>query len=404
MTALKRIALGALLVGLGVAGLFAWSFYRQNLQGIGPAVLPSSNDIVKLIDANTMPLAVPEGFSVGIFAKDLGGPRVLVEDPNGILIASVPSRGQIVALPDRNGDGKADEIIILADGMHSAHGLAFRCLDGTCRLYVAEEDMLSYYDYDAANVKFSGRTDLVALPSGGVHVTRSLLYLPKEDKLLVAIGSTCNVCNEQDSSRAAISVIGPDGGTLEPYAKGLRNSVFQTIQPSTGKVWGTEMGRDLLGDDLPPDEINVIEQGRNYGWPICYGDNVHDTVFDTNTYFRNPCLAPFETSSRINIPAHSAPLGLAFVTGDGWPTEYADNLFVAYHGSLNRSVPTGYKIVRYQLDADGSLVDVKDFVTGWLQPDDTALGRPTGLLVKPDGQLLIADDKAGVIYRVYRTK
>ncbi|MBU2612831.1 PQQ-dependent sugar dehydrogenase [Patescibacteria group bacterium] len=404
MTTLKRTLL--IVVGIVIAGgfWFGWSFYRQHLTGIGPAILPSSGDIADLIDRNETPLVVPQGFSLDIFATDLGGPRVLVEDPNGVLIASVPSRGQIVALPDRDGDGNADETIVLADAMHHAHGLAFRCVDGACRLYVAEEDMLSYYDYDAANVKFSGRTDLVKLPTGGNHVTRSLLYLPEEDRILVAIGSTCNVCREEDPLRAAISVIEPDGNELKPYATGLRNSVFQTIHPTTGQVWATEMGRDLLGDDTPPDEINVIVEGGSYGWPNCYADNAHDTDFDTNTYVRNPCEAQFETPSRINIPAHSAPLGLAFVTGDGWPAEYADNLFVAYHGSWNRSVPTGYKVVRYQLDADGYLLAVDDFVSGWLLPDDTALGRPTGLLVKSDGQLFIADDKAGVIYRVHPTE
>lgn len=177
-----------------------------------------------------------------------------------------------------------------------------------------------------------------------------------------------------------------------------------TIDPATNQVWGADMGRDFLGDNTPPDEINILEQGKNYGWPICYGDNVHDTAFDKNTYIRNPCMTPFETSSHINIPAHSAPLGLAFATGTGWAPDYAGNLFVSYHGSWNRITPTGYKVVRYVLNADGSMQSVEDFITGWLQSDGTALGRPTGLLLKPDGQLFVADDKAGVIYRIYRTK
>ena len=285
-------------------------------------------------------------------------------------------RGQVVALPDKNGDGVADSTVVVIDKLNHPHGLAFRCLDNKCQLYIAEENALAVYDYDAATLKATNRHQLADLPAGGEHTTRSLLFLPPPN----------------------------DGGPLKEYAKGLRNSVFQAINPTTGQVWATEMGRDYLGDNLPPDEINLIDSGKNYGWPICYGQNIHDTNFDKNTYIRNPCLAPFETPSLIDIPAHSAPLGLAFITGDGWPADYAHGLFVAYHGSWNRSVPTGYKVVRYKLGPNGEYLGVEDFITGWLQTDGTALGRPVGLVAKTDGTLLISDDKAGVIYRVYRTK
>lgn len=409
MNAKKRIIVLAIVV-IAVAAVGAgcwslWSFYHQNLRGIGPAILPPKQDIAQLIDTREVPLTLPKGFSIGIFAKDLGTPRVLVADPNGVLIASDPSRGQVLALPDKNGDGKADETIVLADKLNRPHGLAFRCLNNACRLYVAEENAVSYYDYDATTLKLSNRIKIADLPSGGEHVTRSLLYLPPpDDRILVAIGSDCNVCHESNPQRASILSIPADGGALTEYATGLRNTVFMTIDPATNQVWGADMGRDFLGDNTPPDEINILEQGKNYGWPICYGDNVHDTAFDKNTYIRNPCMTPFETSSHINIPAHSAPLGLAFATGTGWAPDYAGNLFVSYHGSWNRITPTGYKVVRYVLNADGSMQSVEDFITGWLQSDGTALGRPTGLLLKPDGQLFVADDKAGVIYRIYRTK
>ncbi len=403
---LIAILLIVFVVAIAVSTWWLWSFYHNNLRGIGPAVNPPSRDITQLIDKREAPLNLPAGFSVGIFAKDLGDPRVIVTDPNDVMVVSVPARGQVIALPDNTGSGVAERQVVLIQGLNNPHGLAFRCVINKCRLYVAEENALSYYDYDPIALKATNRHKLTDLPAGGRHVTRSLLFLPapNDSQLLVAIGSDCNVCNEQDPLRAKIMVIGADGGELKEYAKGLRNSVFQAINPATKQVWITEMGRDYLGDDLPPDEINILAQGSNYGWPICYGKNVHDTDFDKNTYFRNPCMEPFETPSYINIPAHSAPLGLAFITGNAWPKDYANGLFVAYHGSWNRSVPTGYKVVRYKLGPKGEYQGAEDFISGWLQADNTALGRPAGLLTKPNGELFISDDKAGVIYRVYPTK
>ena len=402
-----KISLSVLLALVIVLGAWqAWTFYARNLRGLGAALGPARQDIAKLVDRREAPLMLPAGFSLGIFARDLVGPRVLVDDPNGVLIASVPATGQVLALPDKNGDGQADGKAVVAQGLNEPHGLAFRCLQGKCRLYIAETDALRVYDYDPATFEASNPVKLADLPSGGNHTTRSLLFLPppNDDRLLVSIGSTCNVCREQDPRRAAIMVIGADGGELKEYAKGLRNSVFLAVRPGTSQVWATEMGRDLLGDDLPPDEINIIEEGKNYGWPICYGQNIHDTEFDKNIYVRNPCQEPFETPAHIDIQAHSAPLGLAFIAGGGWPRDYADGLFAAYHGSWNRSVPTGYKVVRYKLGSNGENLGVEDFITGWLRPDGSALGRPTGLLAEPNGTLFVADDKAGVVYRVYQTK
>ncbi len=168
------------------------------------------------------------------------------------------------------------------------------------------------------------------------------------------------------------------------------------------------MGRDNLGDNIPPDEINIIEQKnnqpQNYGWPNCYGKNIHDDVFDKNTYIRNPCMAPFETPSFIDLQAHSAPLGLSFVPEEGWPEEYWYNLLVAYHGSWNRSAATGYKIVRLKMNAKGEYLGTEDFITGWLKDNDTKAGRPVDIKVLSGGTAYITDDSSGVIYRLYRDK
>jgi glucose/arabinose dehydrogenase len=386
---------------------FAVSSWKV-LRGIGPAFRSPSQDIAQLIerakdgtDRAELPLALPPGFSLSVFAQGLGGPRVMALDPEGNLLVSIPSQGRVVALPDQNRDGVADRIVTVADGLKRPHGLAFRCAP-ECRLYIAEEDRVNVYSYHQKDLKAVKIKKIVDLPVGGNHVTRTLLFLPKphDDQLLISIGSSCNVCTEKDWRRAKVLVVPVEGGSLTAFASGLRNAVFMAIHPKTNKVWATEMGRDWLGDDLPPDEIDIIEQGKNYGWPFCYGKNVHDADFDPRG--THPCQEPEMAPSCIDIPAHSAPLGLAFFPDKGWPEEFHNDLLVAFHGSWNRSVPTGYKIVRYRLDKRGKYRGVEDFITGWLTKDGTALGRPVDIMIRPDGTIFVSDDKAGVIYRIVR--
>ncbi len=414
----KKIFAGIALV-IAIIIVRAGFWYWQNLRGSGPAFSKPPQDITQLIpssptstpptvkakDSNTttVPLKLPDGFSINIFAKDLVNPRVLVFDPAGNILTSITSKGQIVALKDTNGDGVSDQTVVVASGLNKPHGLAFRCTDA-CKLYVAETDKVSTYDYDAKKTAATNKKKILDLPGGGRHFTRTIMFLPapNDEKFLIAVGSSCDTCHESNSERGTIMVANADGSGLKVYASGLRNSVFMTLHPVTGDVWATEMGRDGLGDNIPPDEINIIKPGAFYGWPICYGQNIHDTKFDTNTYVRNPCQSPTETPATIDIPAHSAPLGIAFAPEEGWPQEYWYNAFVAYHGSWNRSVPTGYKVVRYKLDAQGKLIGTEDFLSGFLTSKG-ALGRPAGILTKPGGAMYISDDKAGVIYRVYRT-
>ena len=168
------------------------------------------------------------------------------------------------------------------------------------------------------------------------------------------------------------------------------------VHPLSQHVWATEMGRDDLGDNWPPDEINIILEGSHYGWPYCYGKRLHDDKTDPTGAHREFCKDTIP--SFIDVPAHSAPLGLAFFPPE-WPQEFRHDLLVAFHGSWNRTEPTGYKVVRYKLDAAGNFVDVEDFITGWLTPAG-ALGRPVDILIKDDGVIFISDDKAGVVYRV----
>jgi len=411
---IKQLITLAVLVLLIFAVIWVGRFVSQNLTGITPLIKNSGEDISGLIRGGTSsPLVLPAGFSISIFAKGLSAPRVLALDIAGNLIVSITKEGRVVALPDYDQDGVADEAIVVIEGLNRPHGLAFKCfpfdefgIEYECKLYIAETNQVAMYDYDDENLKASNKQTIINLPGGRNHFTRTIMFAktPDGEKLLTSIGSTCNVCNEEDERRATILSSGADGSDARPFAIGLRNAVFMTVHPETGVVFATEMGRDLLGDDLPPDEINIIREGKNYGWPTCYGKNIHDTEFDKNVYIRAPCSAPFEEPSFIDIPAHSSPLGLSFVPEEGWPQEYGNDLLVAYHGSWNRSVPTGYKIVRFILDDEGNLgaegPTVEDFITGWFTDDGRVIGRPVDVMALPGGELYISDDRAGVIYKV----
>ncbi len=368
-------------------------YFWPNIRGAWFALKSPPKDITK--NETGMPLKLPPGFSISIFAKDLNGARDMAIDGDGNMWVSRTKEGVITKLVVEGSLVKSQSDVY--SGLNKPHGLAFDPKNPRV-LYFAEADKIS-----VVTTGTRARPENVAeLPTGGNHNYYSLRF-GLDDRLYVSMGSTCNVCIEKDNRRAKIFSLKRDGSDFKEFAHGLRNAPFMTFNPVDGKMWVTEMGRDLLGDDLPSDEINIVEQGKNFGWPNCYGKNVHDTDFDHNTYIRNPCMEPFETPSHIDIPAHSAPLGLGFVPqNSSWPKEYWGDLIVAYHGSWNRTVPTGYKVVRMKLDEKGDYESTEDFISGWLT-DAGPLGRPVGILIKPDGSMYISDDKAGVIYKVIPT-
>jgi glucose/arabinose dehydrogenase len=403
---MKKV-LSAIFILIVFGGIFGFSYLRTTYKSFNiPRTAPVS-------EGEPLPFKVPGGFKISVFASGVENARVIAVDPIGTLLVSQPSEGRVVALPDADFDGFADKIVPVAEGLNRPHGIAFKCNDvnnpTVCTLYIAETNQVSEFSYDAKSYRAGDKKKIVDLPSDGYnqHYTRTLLFMPvpNENTLLISVGSSCNVCLEGDDRRAKILAYDVVTKKTEVFARGLRNAVFAQIHPVTGKIWATEMGRDGLGDDVPPDEINIVEKGKNYGWPICYGKNNHDTDFDKNTYIRNPCMAPFEIPSHIDLQAHSAPLGLAFIPEEGWPEEYWHNLLVAYHGSWNRSVPTGYKIVRFKLKPDGSYdgePKAEDFITGFVNSDGKRIGRPVDIKVFPGGKIFISDDQAGVIYRVVR--
>ncbi len=345
-----------------------------------------------------MPLDLPPGFSISVFAKDLPGARVMRFDRSGNLWVSRTSEGAVTLLEIDGDTGAVRNQGDVFRGLQKPHGLAFDPEQGL-RLYIAEEHRIrrfQTYSEDATGVH------VLDLPQGEGHFTRTIDFGP-DRKLYISVGSSCNVCQESDQRRAAILRYDPETKQSEIFARGLRNAVF-FIWDSAGRMWATEMGRDWLGDDLPPDEINIVEEGKHYGWPLCYGKNIQDTDFDPLreelllTPVKNPrCIS--RAPSFIDIPAHSAPLGLGFVPPNSrWPEDYWHDLLVAYHGSWNRSQPTGYKVVRHRFDTSGRYEGVQDFITGWLTPEG-ALGRPVDIILR-DGSIYLSDDKAGVIYKV----
>ena len=374
------------------SGIFAW----KNLRGIGPAIGPIPSVSVNPTPENTtgLPLNLPEGFSVAYAAKDLPGARVIKQDSFGNIWVSRPVAGAISLLEIENGVANHQSDIF--QNLRKPHGLAFDP-DFPTALYITEEHRIT-----RAHVYSEGGLEKIAdLPTGGRHTNWTLGFGPDE-RLYVSLGSSCNVCNEKDRRRGTIQSMNRDGGDFKEVAKGLRNAPFFTWDPGTNKMWATEMGRDLLGDDIPPDEINIIQAGGDYGWPICYGKNINDRDFDKNVYIQDPCTN--RVPSHIDLPAHSAPLGLTFIPdAPAWPKEYRGNLLVAFHGSWNRSVPTGYKVIRMVLDRNGNPIKTEDFISGWLTPKGEALGRPVDLLATDKGELYISDDKAGVVYRALYT-
>ncbi len=331
------------------------------------------------------PLTLLGNLKISVFAAQLNKPRALNFDLGGNLLVAAMGEGSVYAI-------KPDQTKVkLVSGLNNPHGLALS--EGS--LYIAETDKVSRYPYDLENLKLEQREELFSLPADGGHSTRSLRF-DNDGFLYVAVGSSCNVCNEQDQRRAAILKYNPADWSYEVFASGLRNTVFFVNNPQTNQWWGNDMGRDLLGDNLPPDELNILLAGKNYGWPVCYGQGINDRDFDKNIYIQNPCNN--SVSPSWEYPAHNAPLGLVFINSKLFPKEWQGDLLVALHGSWNRSVPDGYKIVHLKVAGD-KVISSEDFITGFLQ-GTSAIGRPVDLVFGFDDALYISDDKAGVIYQI----
>jgi glucose/arabinose dehydrogenase len=320
------------------------------------------------------------GFKIGVFAANLGGVRNIVLGPGGAVYAALQGSGRVVRLVDANGDGTADSVTDAATGLNGPFGIAFR----GDTMYVGEMTQVTRFAPGSA-----AQHIVTGLPNGG-HSTRTVVFGP-DGLMYVAVGSSCNVCDESDARRAAVTRFNPDGSGEHRFATGLRNSVGLAFNPSTGELWATNNDRDNLGDDVPPEHLNILRDGKFYGWPQCYLPGQKNPEYPAAT------CANVEPPA-ITFQAHSAPLGITFYTDSKFPG-YRGDAFLTYHGSWNRSVPTGAKVVHVKVQ-NGRPVSIEDFVTGWQVGNGSRWGRPVAVLAMPDGSLLISDDAGGRIWRV----
>ncbi len=337
-------------------------------------------------------LTAPPGFTVSVFASDVTGGRLMAVSPDGVLFVARQSKGDVVALPDRNADGKADRVEVVASGLVRPHSLAFN----KGFLYIATNPAVLRVKYANGRVEGTPET-FVDLPvSTTPHYTRTIGF-DKSGRLYVSIGSSCNLCEDEDPRRTTIMVYGADGSGGRPYARGLRNSIGFDWDPATGILWADDMGEDNLGEEKPVDEINRIEDGKHYGWPYFIENNSPSPSLKDP---KKPVAPADVTPPALGLQAHSSPIDLRFYTGSAFPAPYRGAMFVALHGSSPnaRKERIGYKVVRVVF-RNGAPTGVEDFVTGWLK-DGQVLGRPAGLMTGADGALYISDDNKGFVYRV----
>lgn len=326
-------------------------------------------------------LSVPAGFEISVFAEGLSGVRTLKTGPDGLLYAALSSSGSVVRLDPLDG-GRSEEV---ADGLNRPYGLAFH----SGWMYVGERNQI---------VRFRGPSYATAevvvpnLPTGGGHWTREIAF-GADGMLYVSVGSSCNLCEESDARRAAVTRYNPDGSGETIVAEGLRNAAGLAVHPGSGAVWASQNERDNLGDDIPPEEINILTDGAHFGWPYCYGQRIANPEYGDQAAFCATSVPP-----ALEIQAHSAPLGMVFYTGEQFPDEYRGDLFVALHGSWDRTERTGYKLVRVRVEGDRP-TSYEDFASGWLSGRRVS-GRPVYPEVGPDGSLFLSDDERGRIYRI----
>ncbi|MCH7768255.1 MAG: sorbosone dehydrogenase family protein [Nitrospinae bacterium] len=339
-------------------------------------------------------ISLSPGFKISVYAGDVPGARSMTLSPNGTLFVGTRTLGAVYALVDRDRDNAAEEVITLARGLNMPNGVAFR--DGA--LYVAEVNRVLRYDNIEAALNDPPKPVVVndTFPTDRHHGWKFIRFGP-DGKLYVPVGAPCNICEPVEGRYGGIFRMEPDGTGLEQFALGVRNSVGFDWHPATEELWFTDNGRDWMGDDMPPDELNhAPRKGLHFGFPYCHGRSVPDPEFGKS----RRCGA-FTPPAR-ELGPHVASLGMRFYTGEMFPEKYRGQIFIAEHGSWNRTTPIGYRVTLVRLEG-GRAVAYEVFAEGWLQ-GGRAWGRPVDLLVMPDGALLVSDDHAGAIYRISYTK
>lgn len=391
--------IGAALLVLAVASRRYWLPERFAVNVPMQAIV--GGDANAATPASPENLHVPPGFSLTRFATGLPNARFMRVTRRGDVIISQPREGKVTLVhADANGDGLSDGSTVLLSGLNRPHGLALR--DGY--LYVGEMTAVARVRFDEATRTISGEPERVitGLPSGGNHWTRSIGFGP-DGFLYVSVGSSCNVCIEEDARRAALLRFDPTTWKGAVFASGLRNSVGFAWRATSDapdaprELFATDNGRDLLGDNFPPCELNRVVEGAFYGWPFANGDRVKDPDFGEGHEAQIAASLP----PAHKFGAHNAPLGIAFLEAASTAAAYRGAALVALHGSWNRTSKDGYKVVSLHWDASGGITQ-RDFLTGFLN-NEVVSGRPVDVAQAPDGAIYVSDDFTGSIYRITAT-
>jgi glucose/arabinose dehydrogenase len=333
-------------------------------------------------------IVLPPGFVIELYAGNVPGARSMAQGAKGTLFVGSRREGKVYAVI--NGGTPHAKVTTIADGLDEPNGVAFR--DGA--LYVAEISRVIRFDKIEERLTKPPKPVLVngSFPDKAHHGWKFIRFGP-DGKLYVPVGAPCNVCESKDPRFASIMRMAPDGKQLEIFARGVRNTVGFDWDPASHQLWFTDNGRDMMGENVPPDELNRAPRpGLHFGFPYWHGRNIPDPEYSSK--MKKDAFVPPE----VELSAHVAALGMRFYTGKAFPSQYHDQIFIAEHGSWNRSVPIGYRIswVRLSGNRDGRY---QVFAKGWLQKGK-AWGRPVDVEVMRDGSLLVSDDKAGVIYRI----
>jgi glucose/arabinose dehydrogenase len=382
---MKKYLYSIALAGVLVIGLLAGTLAYCRWTGQVPR---------PLLDILLRRIKLPAGFRITLYASPVPNARAMALGPDGIVFVGSRRAGRVYAVLPNSGMNRAKNVITIARGLNTPTGVAFH--DGA--LYVAAVDRILRYDNIEARLNDPPAPVVVttALPREVEHGSRFIRFGP-DGWLYVSVGIPCNVCEPKDDLHGTILRMQPDGTDQQVFASGIRNSVGFDWQPQTKDLWFTDNGRDGMGDNIPPDELNhAPHAGMNFGFPYCHGRDIPDPIFG-----RKHTCSEFEPPA-VDLPAHVAALGMRFYTGDMFPAVFDSRIFIAEHGSWNRSVPTGDRIS--VVDVSGNQADrYQPFAEGW-QIGRIRWGRPVDVLVMQDGALLVSDDYAGAIYQISYAK
>ncbi|MEO8415000.1 MAG: sorbosone dehydrogenase family protein [Ginsengibacter sp.] len=383
---LKRLTILSIII-FSILTIVSCNSNNSSNTKTGTTVSQNTDSLFKKYDLDKIKL--PDGFKIDVYAE-VNNARSLCVSPNGTVFVGT-KENKVYAITDENHDGKADKIYVIASGLNAPNGVAFK--DGS--LYIGTISVI--YRLDSIESKLDNPPSPVIVydkyPTSKHHGNKFIAFGP-DGKLYVPVGAPCNIC-DSPKPYASITRLNPDGTGFEIFASGIRNTVGFAWSPITKQLWFTDNGRDELGDDIPSDELNNATQaGMNFGYPYCHEGDILDPE-----YGKGKNCSDYTPPAK-KLGAHVASLGMRFYTGSMFPAAYKNAIFIAEHGSWNRSIPIGYRVVVAKMDSSGNLIDPVPFAEGWLQKANSVNGRPVDVQVLDDGSLLVSDDYKGAIYRI----